>query len=160
MSTFKVGVTGHVNIADETRRLVAAAIAAELGRIHEPFDGLTSLAPGADQVFAWSVRAAGGDVVFVRPSADIANTIPESNLTDFEAARSIARHTVELPHEQASEQAYFDAGAYIADNADLLIAVWDGEPSGGLGGTGDIVERRRVNGQAVTIIWPVGAVRS
>ncbi|WP_286928888.1 MULTISPECIES: hypothetical protein [Aeromicrobium] len=49
---------------------------------------------------------------------------------------------------------------FISDPAHHLIAVWDGKPSGGRGGTNDIVERRRANGQPVTIIWPHGTVRS
>lgn len=159
MAIVTIGITGHINIMGQTRRLVAAAIATELGRVQEPFDGLTSLAPGADQVFAWSVCAAGGGIVFVQPSADIADTIPAANRSDFDAARSIARQTIALPHDHASEQAYFDAGVYIADHVDVLLAVWDGKPSGGLGGTGDIVQRRRATGRPLQIIWPTDAVR-
>jgi hypothetical protein len=37
---------------------------------------------------------------------------------------------------------YALAGAYIAERADVLIAVWDGAPARGTGGTGDIVAWR------------------
>ncbi len=43
----------------------------------------------------------------------------------------------------ARERQYALAGAYIAERADVLIAVWDGNESLGTGGTGDIVSWRR-----------------
>lgn len=43
----------------------------------------------------------------------------------------------------AREKQYALAGAYIAERADALIAVWDGKDSRGIGGTGDVVGWRR-----------------
>lgn len=37
--------------------------------------------------------------------------------------------------------------------------VWDGGPSGGHGGTGDVVDAARERGIPVTVVWPEGAAR-
>ena len=73
---------------------------------------------------------------------------------------ALADETVAMPFVESSEDAYFAAGSYIADESDVLLAVWDGRPSGGLGGTGDIVLRRRARGGRLTVVWPEGAERS
>ncbi len=38
-------------------------------------------------------------------------------------------------------------GHYVLDNCDVLIAIWDGEPSRGQGGTAEIVEKARAMGR-------------
>lgn len=154
-----VGITGHINITGETRVKAAREIAEILAAQPAPIVGLTSLAPGADQAFAWAVAAAGGDLVFVRPCARIEGSIPEGNLAHFRAARDLAVEVVELPFGEPSEDAYLAAGEYIADNVDLLVAVYDGQPSGGRGGTGDIVERRQAAGRPLVVVWPPGSAR-
>jgi hypothetical protein len=40
-----------------------------------------------------------------------------------------------------------------------MMAVWDGHPADGRGGTGDVVERARALGLPVTVVWPAGAAR-
>jgi hypothetical protein len=40
-----------------------------------------------------------------------------------------------------------------------LVAVWDGEPSDGHGGTGDVVAAARERGLPVTAVWPDGTAR-
>ncbi len=52
------------------------------------------------------------------------------------------------------------AGRAVADRSDLLLAVWDGAPAAGLGGTADIVRYAEERGKAVEIIWPEGARRT
>jgi hypothetical protein len=65
----------------------------------------------------------------------------------------------ELPYPTPTEAAYFAAGKLIVNRCDLLLAVWDGQPAGGLGGTGDIVGYARTNDVAVEIVWPDGSSR-
>lgn len=43
--------------------------------------------------------------------------------------------------------------------ADRLLAVWDGKPARGFGGTADVVAYARRVGVPVDVIWPEGAVR-
>lgn len=154
-----IGITGHINITSETRAMVARELSEILAAQPAPLVGLSSLAPGADQTFAWAVAAVGGDIVFVRPCARIEDSIPEWNLAHFRAARDLAVDVVALPFEEPSEDAYLAAGEYIADNVDLLVAVYDGRPAGGKGGTGDIVERRNAARRPVLVVWPPGSAR-
>lgn len=154
-----VGITGHIDISPGARAAVAAHIAAELSALPQPLTGLTSLAPGADQSFAWAVLAAGGALVFVRPCSQIAATIPATMVAQYEAAASLAE-LVPMPFDEPSEDAYLAAGLYIADHVDVLIAVWDGQPAGGRGGTADIVHHwEQERGQRPIVVWPPGATR-
>ena len=45
------------------------------------------------------------------------------------------------------------------DTVDLLVAVWDGLPARGFGGTADAVAYAERTGVPCTIIWPPGATR-
>ena len=51
----------------------------------------------------------------------------------------------------ARNEAYERAGRYVVDRCDALIAVWDGEKSGGRGGTAEIVAYAQERG--VPIAW-------
>ena len=42
---------------------------------------------------------------------------------------------------------------------DELVAVWDGGPGTGKGGTTEVVAEARTRGIPVTVIWPDGAAR-
>jgi hypothetical protein len=52
---------------------------------------------------------------------------------------------IELRGDPNPEKAFFEAGIYIVDHVDRLIAVWDGKPAQGLGGTADIVSYAQAN---------------
>ncbi|MFF3871535.1 hypothetical protein [Streptomyces sp. NPDC001978] len=47
----------------------------------------------------------------------------------------------------------------LVDQADELLAVWDGQPARGFGGTADAVAYAHRQGVPVRIIWPEGATR-
>jgi hypothetical protein len=55
------------------------------------------------------------------------------------------------------ERSYEAVGRFVVNNSDLLIAVWDGEPAKGRGGTGDIVELAVELGVRVVHV-PIGEV--
>ena len=42
--------------------------------------------------------------------------------------------------EHKTESGYLDVGRYVVDEADILLALWDGTFNGKVGGTGDIVD--------------------
>jgi hypothetical protein len=52
-----------------------------------------------------------------------------------------------------------DASRHMLADADVLLAVWDGQPARGYGGTADVVNAARDQGIPVTIVWPAGAMR-
>lgn len=154
-----VGITGHMGLSVETTALIRAAIDEVLASLEAPIEGWTSLAVGADQIFAEAVVAAGGSLVFVNPCTDLESTFRPEALPDFRALRAAARE-VTMPFEEPSEEAFWAAGKAVADAVDLLIAVWDGGPSGGLGGTADVVAHRIASGRPFVRIWPERSARS
>lgn len=156
------GVTGHMDLGPATRRLVAAELAARLSAELSPDErlvGLSCLAPGADQVFAWVVAALGGDLVFVQPCARIEETVRGSDLRGMRSGAALAVATVELPYDEPSNTAYAAAAAEVLARCDGLVAVWDAGPSGGQGGTAETVGLAERLGKRLLVVWPAGAVR-
>jgi hypothetical protein len=52
------------------------------------------------------------------------------------------------------------AGEKVVDLSDTLLAVWDGLPAKGYGGTADVVTYARATAVPFSVIWPDGARRS
>jgi len=151
-----------MNLGLSTRRLVAQDLTAKLSAEltpGQPLVGLTCLAAGADQVFTWVVAALGGDLVFVRPCARIEETVTGADLLGMRAGAALAVETDDLPFDEPSNAAYAAANAKVLARCDALVAVWDGGPSAGQGGTAETVEYARSQSKRVLVIWPEGAVR-
>lgn len=70
-----------------------------------------------------------------------------------------AAEVARLDHHESTSQSHMDAGIYMLDRADQLLAVWDGQPARGYGGTADIVRAAQERAVPVTVIWPDGARR-
>jgi hypothetical protein len=156
----RVGVTGHRDLVDSTCRLLSTTIAMELqgfGSLH----GISSLAEGADQIFAEQVLEAGGGLTAIIPSADYG-----ASFTTIEAEarylrlRARADEVIELSFPSPSAEAFWTAGQRVVRLADHLLAVWDGGPSRGIGGTADVVAFAGECRVPTTVIWPLGARRA
>jgi hypothetical protein len=155
-----VGITGHQNLSPHCIPLVRAEIDRALSRLQEPVIGLTSLAAGADQIFAEAVLRTGGQISVVLPSDKTESSFSdETALARFTDLLGRASETTQLPFAEPGEKAYWAAGQTIADRCELLFAVWDGKQAGGLGGTADVVGYARGRGKNVTVIWPPGCAR-
>jgi hypothetical protein len=157
----RIGITGHTNLSTRTAYLVAEHIRDALAD-HSAVElvGLTCLARGADQVFARVVLDLGGTVGVVLPAADYRDRqVTDDNLAEFDdlLGKAAAVHT--MPFPESGPEAYMAAGEHMLDNVDALLAVWDGGPSGGYGGTADVVAVARERALPVTVIWPDGAER-
>lgn len=136
-----VGITGHQDLGgSETARWVAEAISAALDRVNVT-KGLTCLAKGADQLYAQILQDRHLPYVAVIPCKQIeASFSTEEDITLFRRLRTAAAETVTLPFDAPSETAYFEAGKAVVDRSELIIAVWNGLPAKGLGGTADVVK--------------------
>jgi alpha-D-ribose 1-methylphosphonate 5-triphosphate synthase subunit PhnL len=64
-----------------------------------------------------------------------------------------------MPFETSGPEAYLAASRHLIDHCDLLLAVWDGAPATGSGGTAEAVDYAREHGVAVTVAWPSSARR-
>jgi len=156
----RIGVTGHRSIPQELHAHVLEGLRAALCGHDGSLEALSSLAVGADQLFADMALAHGAELTAVIPSGDYeAGFADEAELERYRALKARAAREVRLDFPHATDEAYYAAGAYIADHCDRLLAVWDGRPARGLGGTGDIVTYARSLGRPVTVIWRDGVER-
>ena len=143
----KVGITGHQHLDDQSAwPWVEAQINGHLSSIEPPITAVTSLAVGADQMLARLVLARGGRVHAVIPFPDYERTFDADHVTEYRKMRADAVMEV-MGGAETDEDAYLAAGKRVVDLADVMIAVWDGKPAQGKGGTADVVqyaEQRRV----------------
>lgn len=131
---------------------------------------LSPLAEGADRVVARAV------LEFEGASLDVVLPLTfEDYLEDFETAKSReefeklldrCRKPVFLrtrriqddlhsPEAQAElrRNAYAEVGRYVVDHCDVLIAVWNGEPALGRGGTAEIVQYALQQNRPIIRVW-------
>lgn len=128
---------------------------------HEPnLIGVSSLAAGADQLFAQVVLEIGGVIDVVVPAQRYRATFSRAeDLALYETLLAQAREIVTLPFDEPSEEAFAAAGRHVVNASDCLVAVWDGQPARGLGGTADVVDFANRRGLPVVVIWSPGLNR-
>jgi hypothetical protein len=110
-------------------------------------------------MFARAILDAGGDLVVVRPAATYREGLPVEHHPTYDALMERAADVIRLDHPESTSEARMDASLRTIDDADVRLAVWDGKPARGYGGTADVVAAARERGVPVTIIWPEGARR-
>lgn len=152
-----LGVTGHQTIPPDAREFVVTAVRDILRHMEPPLNAVTSLAAGADQLVATELLRAGGRLHVIVPSGNYEQTFAAGeDLACFRSLLEAAHVVTRLEYTEPSEEAFLTAGQSVVDNCDVLIAVWDGKPARGLGGTADIVRYARGTGKSVNIVWPEG----
>ncbi len=147
----KIGITGHQVIKNPFDWLkIQSLIEENLKKIESPVIGITSLAKGADQVFAKAILKHSGSLWVVLPFKDYDTVFQDSNLREEYSQLLKKADKVEiLELDQERETCYFEAGKRIVDQSDFMIAVWDGKKAAGLGGTGDIVAYAHTVGKKI-----------
>ncbi|MGW4380020.1 hypothetical protein [Kitasatospora sp. NPDC004531] len=158
-----IAVTGHLDLAPATARAVRAALDALLAPYPAgELTGVSCLAPGADTLFADAVLARGARLVAVLPSPSYPPDGPASAVerADFDRLRAAAHRVLVLPATVLDDAAYVAANNELLALADELVAVWDGGPGNGPGGTADMVATARAAGVPVRVVWPPGAART
>jgi hypothetical protein len=156
----KVGVTGHQNIPQAAMEYIEHGMTLTLGRDKEEIVGVCSLAAGADQVFAEIILEQGGRLHVIVPSAGYNETFSRSeDLARFQSLLSRATTVETLSFDEPSEEAFLAAGCRMVELSDLVLAIWDGLPARGKGGTGDVVQYARAQNKTVEVIWPAGLSR-
>lgn len=154
-----IGITGHQRLTSNTEDLIARAIDRRLRKI-QALVGISCLAKGADQVFAERVLTVGGKLIVILPATQYASTFEDGSVREhYYALLAQAGEVICLPFIEPSEEAYWAAGKEVVNRCSLLLAVWNGQPSGGLGGTADVVAYAREQNRPTIIVWPRGAKR-
>lgn len=156
----RIGITGHSNLAPETVPVVVDALTRVLAQAAQPLVGVSCLSRGADQVFARVVLELGGRVEVILPAADYRERkVKPDNAAEFDQLIGRASSVRTLPYERSDRDAYMAASETVLSTVDEIVAVWDGQPADGHGGTGDVVVAARERGLPVTVVWPEGALR-
>ncbi len=155
-----VGFTGHrhVQAPDKIKQLIGTALASLRAEIPGRIVGYSSVAIGADTLFAEEWLSSGLPWIALLPRAekDFENDFTESDWARTHALIQKASRVESLSGIKEAERdlAYLECGLRVVDEADLMIAVWDGKPSRGVGGTADIVANARSLSKPLILIEP------
>jgi hypothetical protein len=163
----RIGVTGHRHL-DQPEALVAK-VRERLAEIRKLFPStettpvkfviLSSLAEGADRLVVEEALEFLADAQVELEA--VLPLSPEEYAKDFEATESrehfqrlLERAAVrtEMPPARTREEAYELAGRYVADESDVMIALWDGRQPQGQGGTAEVVGYAHRNEVPVLVV--------
>jgi hypothetical protein len=162
----RVGVTGHRNLGEDP--LVSWYVYAQCVRVLDRLHGLarlqhaelaaySALAAGADQLFAQAALGLGIPLTAVIPFDDYPADFAGDGRGLFEALLRRCGAVHRFPNKRRSNRAYLDAGKWLVREVDYLVAVWDGLPAAGEGGTGDVVAYAEKKRRPVLRIDPAAA---
>lgn len=155
----RLGVTGHQVLPAVALGSVLDGLRQAIGQAGPGMIGVSSLAAGADQLFAGEVIAAGGSLHVVLPCQRYEATLHGADRDRYRELLELAQVVERLPFDEPTEAAFYAAGRRVVDLCDQLLAVWDGQPARGFGGTADVVAYAHQRGCDVRIIWPAGVRR-
>jgi hypothetical protein len=148
-----VGVVGHRSLTVEAAglaRRVCAHVFTQLVRAGQRPAALSALAEGADTVVASVALALGVPLGAVQPHGEYLEDFESSEArAEFLHMWTRARHRTVMPYRCRSDAAYQAAMQWVAGHSDLLVAVWDGLPSGQIGGTAHTVAYARSLGRPI-----------
>jgi hypothetical protein len=157
----KVGITGHQRIGDaQVVRWVESQIVETVLEFNVSL-GITSLAIGADQMYANILKRMNIPFAAIIPARDYEKTFAtDAARTDYLELKRAASVTELLPFDRSTEQAFLAAGERVVELSESMIAVWNGLPAAGIGGTADIVEYALRQGRMVIHINTLNRERS
>jgi hypothetical protein len=154
-ATLAIGFTGHRKLPDEARcrkllyDFLSQRKAAAPGMIY----GVASVAAGADLLFGESCIDLGIPLLVLLPMP------AEHFREDFDAAtwaraEQVMSQAVSVEvtgGNQPRDELYYECGIETVQQSRLLLALWNGEPSHGMGGTADVVSFAKDLGRPV--VW-------
>ncbi len=169
----QIGVTGHrpnrlspdaaAGLPAQCEQ-VLQAIAALARRAYDPLRHspqppllriLSPLAEGADRMVARAGLAQGADLQCPLPfhveeyCRDFAT---EASRDEFRVLLAKASAVFQADGERGADAlAYERIGRIVLEQSDFIIAIWDGEPAAGRGGTTQIVEEALA--QSIPVVW-------
>lgn len=153
-----IGVTGHRNLRDPEK--VSQAVDRALAHILAVYGQaglqlISPLAEGADRLVVWrALEKYTPHLVIPLPLER------DEYLRDFKSIASKAVFTtlleqggevIQLPPQPTREESYLAAGRYVLAHSEVLVALWDGEPARGTGGTAQIVAEARA--RCLPLAW-------
>jgi hypothetical protein len=173
-----VGITGHraealepeaaaalpSRIADVLERIGTSALAlsesarSSFSSTPPALRFVSAIADGSDQIAADQALSMGWELQTILPfrRADYRASLANAEAQErFDALLARATRVLELPGEDPSDvEAYVMTGRATVAHCDALIAVWDGLPPRGRGGTAEVVQMAVTAGRPVIHIPP------
>ena len=159
-----VGFSGHRQIgpADAIARSISLELEALAAEAPGEWIALSSVASGGDQLFVREARRLGRawHAILPLPRAEFRADFGDGEWVRVEEMLAGAGHVRVIAENGSREDAYLDCGMETVNACDVLMAVWDGEPARGKGGTADVVAYARSSRRPIVIIdAATGAVR-
>lgn len=153
-----VGVTGHRDLVAAEVPEIEARVSQFLLTLHQrfpdlPLQLLTPLAEGGDQLVARVALSLDVELVAVLPfdQAEYEKDFEtDAELDQFRGLLQQASQVIELPLVHGEwddgvfstaerDRQYAQAGVFISNHCQILLALWDGKPPAAVGGTADVV---------------------
>lgn len=161
----RIAFTGH---RPNRLRIGEAKVAARIGETlasllamardanpAEPMIAISALAEGADRLFAAAALDRGMELhaYLPFPVDDYLTTFADAATTPvFHTLLARASAVKILPGSLTGSSAGYEAvGRAMVDASDAVVAVWDGKPSAGRGGTTEIIDYALASGREV--VW-------
>jgi hypothetical protein len=163
-TTVAIGFTGHRALGDEAqcRKLIFDFLERQRTSTSGLVYGISSVAAGGDLLFAESCiqLALPLCVLLPLPVEEFRKDFDEISWSRSEQVLRKAASVEVAGGNQSREECYYECGIETVQQSRLLLALWDGGPSQGLGGTEDVVSFAKGLGRPV--VWlhsTTGAVR-
>ncbi len=154
----RICITGHRDLLnpERVRKEIRSALKNFKEKFH-PVICISAIASGADTLFAEEALALNIPLEILLP---FAAEIYKKDFTgeDLKKLESfLEKHDYQIACDipatsEERKKAYLYTGKKMAYESDIVMAVWDGKPAVGVGGTGDIVAYARSEGKKVYII--------
>ncbi|MEU2682786.1 hypothetical protein ABZ654_02705 [Streptomyces hygroscopicus] len=155
----RLGITGHRGLPSKTERLVRRALQEEVARHGPDLVGVSCIADGPDAWFAELVLEAGGRLEVVVPAENYRDGLPEEHHQSYDRLIQQAADVHRTGMVESDSQAHMAGSEILVGLVDELVAVWDGQPARGYGGTADVVAYAERTGVRFRVIWPEGSTR-
>ncbi len=154
-----VGVTGHRDLVAAEVAEIEARVVLFLNGLRQRFPDLelqllTPLAEGGDQLTARVALQLGIELIAVLPFNQAEYEKDFETAAELQRFRELlqqARRVIELPlvhgewddgvfSQAERDRQYAQAGVFISNHCQILLALWDGKPPAARGGTADVVQ--------------------
>jgi hypothetical protein len=150
-----IGFTGHRQLDDEDkcREWIVDFLERQKTATAALVYGVSSVAAGGDLLFAESCIRLDLPlcVLLPLPPEEFRRDFSETDWTRAEQVLSKAASVEVTSGNQSREECYYECGIETVQQSRLLLALWNGEASQGLGGTEDIVSFAKEIGKPV--VW-------
>ncbi|MFJ9949461.1 hypothetical protein [Kitasatospora sp. NPDC091207] len=156
----RIGITGHRGLTAEVegqiRWLLEGALA---GEDRSRLTVVSCIADGPDAWLAEVALDRGARLEVVVPADEYRAGLPEWHHDVYDRLLHGAAAVHRIGRVESDEAAHMAASELLVRQVDRLLAVWDGLPARGFGGTADVVAYARRQGVPVEVLWPEGMRR-